>query len=269
MARTIQTRKRSRNGAASNRPFKRSRRVFKRRKGGSSISRGYASKAVTVGYLRPKRLSARQRRQWKNKLIRNTDTMVKWSSLSTSSATMSTPATLTGWSNACMQMMKGIAGANDLTNPTNWISLRGGTAAIATNGGAPVCRGGFSELSLAHEQTETMQYKVEIYYSKDGIGTGTWASPASLNKGVSVLVSATGNTDFKLLRQYEGYLEQNTAKTFRFRIPPFLLDYQDFNGAKNIYFWSVSIGNTVTATAVPVTGIVTESVWFAGADIVS
>lgn len=266
--RTTQTRKRSYAGSQSGRPYKKGRRYFKRRKG-SSISRGYASKSTTVGYLRGKHLSARKKRQWKNRLIRSTDALQKWLGAGASTGTIATPASLITASYASLQIMKGAAGTPDITNPVNWVSYNGGVATITTAAGAAVCRGGYSEITLAHENAETIWYKIELCFTKDGVPTGSLGTPSAIGKFNSAFEGTSLNTDIKVLRTYEGFLENGTAKTFRMRIKPHRLDYQDFTGVKNVWFWGISVGNTVTASAVSVTCTVVEKAWFAGVDVVS
>lgn len=259
MARTLQTRKRSRYGG-NQRPYKR-KRVIRRRRNPQAT--GFNSRATTTTYQKYKGLSYRKRKNWKNKLIRVTDTLQKWKSSSVGSAAISPPNTLTGCTQNSYQIMK--ATGTDITNPTNFTNYNGGVVSVASAAGGPVCRGGYSELQLAHENTECVWYNVYLCFTKDGIPTdGTYLKTAEPAFGLD------GNTAVKMIRKYEGFLPNGEAKVFRFRIPPHRVDYGDFVNKRNCWFWCVQIGNSCSAVITnAVTVIAMEEAWFAGVDVVS
>jgi len=242
--RTTQNRKRSRSsgGGYGNKR----RRIFKRAR--------RARDRVNTNFTRPQartrtRLTRRKKRLYKRNLWIATTAMQKYRVAGSSSETIATPASLNSYTVKDYRVWRH---PQNVTDAANWID-DSGDRTLTVAGNFFVWRGGEWKLTLAHENAENVAYRVEMVYHKNNgsLITGTFDKSIVGNNGNDA------SNEVTVLKTWEGMISPSSSVYFSHKIGITKVDRNRSENYRDQLGFLVYVGNTVTASAVDVTAILT------------
>jgi len=138
-----------------------------------------------------------------------------------------------------------------------------GSRTVSVIGDTAIIRGGIWTMTLAHENAENIDYKVILIRMKDYAIAST-----TIDKALMPNFGDEPRDQIKIYKTWEGTLAPSTSLKLSHKLGIDKIDkfFNDQN--KNQFAFVVNVGNTVTASAVPCTVVLSVAAWLC-ADVIT
>lgn len=246
--------------AMPGRTLKRRRFVRRRRRQMTITSKASVPRRL---WWRKKKLTRNKIRRFKNALWTVSEAMNKYRVGFVSQHGMTAPSDRNTVNNLHLKIgQSNAAGTTSLTNADSWISHQGGYQPDSV-GDNVIYRGGSSRITLSQENTEVIEYKIYIFKHIDKDDPPNFTAFETL-RGIPPTFADNLSNDRKIIRSWQGFLENGSAVQFEFRLGLQKLDPAQYD-AGVAYYWHIQLGNTFSDSATNI-AVLREELHFVAGD---